>query len=313
MKTYLFSFFFQTSATTEIEQIPPKSSSDHRETSPFYNEEDSLELINALQGHSIIQLPPASSSSSLVQTPTSTNPPSTIEKIEEPNFQTREKSSSSTTTSSQVTSSDRYVSYAIHEMGDSSQERLPAFPLAEDLPVYETVQRPSQVEHILSEPVFQPNTNLAKDDDLTELDATDNLTSFSDDQHVQNQRPSNNNQQEIVDASSTDEDVDDENFNEFEQPDVTNLYRIVGEMTRHNPTLSGDDSQTYQRYDVSSTSSLSTRAHTDDVYIIPGYPGLWRPSADDLDDEHTHSSFANDADDEDEKKQSNTTVKTRVS
>lgn len=310
------SLIFQTSVTTEIEQVPPKSSDEYRETSPLYNEDDSMELINALQGHSIIHLPPASSSSSLVQTPTTTNPPTAFEKVDEPIPQTREKSSSSTTTSSQVTSSDRYVSYAIHELGDSSQERLPAFPLAADLPVYQTVQTRSEEDKIhqnLTEPAIQPNQNLAKDDDLTELDATENLTSYSDDQHVEKQRTSANNQQEIADASSTDDDVDDENFNEFEQPDVTNLYRIVGEITRQHPTLSGDDSQTYQRYDGSSTSSLSTRAHTDDVYIIPGYPGLWRPSADDLDDEHTHSSFANDADDEDEKKQSNTTVKTRVS
>lgn len=307
--TFVF-FCFQTSAVTEIEQIPAKPLGDDREASPFNVEDDSLELINALQGHSILRPP---SSSPPIQTPTNTQPLTTIEKVEEFIPLTREKSSSSTTTSSQVTSSDRYVSYAIHEMGDSSQERLPSFPLAADLPVYQTVKTPSEehrAEQILSGPAFQPNSNLVKDDDLTELDATENLTSFSDDQHVQKHHRSTKNQQEILDASSTDEDVDDENFSEFDQPDVTNLYRIVGEITQQSSTFSGDDAQTYQRYDLSSTSSMSTRAHGDDVYIIPGYPGLWRPSAD---DEHTHSSFANDADDEDEKKQATSTIKTRVS
>lgn len=304
---------FQTSAVTEIEQIPAKSLDEDREASPFNVEEDSLELINALQGHSILRPP---SSSPPVQTPANANPSTTIEKFEESVPQTREKSSSSTTTSSQVTSSDRYVSYAIHEMGDSSQERLPAFPLAADLPIYQTVKTPSEerrAQQILTQPFVQPNANLVKDDDLTELDATENLTSYSDDQHVQKQHISTKNQREIVDASSTDDDVDDENFNEFDQPDVSNLYRIVGEITQQSSTFSGDDAQTYQRYDLSNTSSISARAHGDDVYIIPGYPGLWRPSADDLDDEHTHSSFANDADDEDEKKQPTSTVKTRVS
>ncbi|CAF3910321.1 unnamed protein product, partial [Rotaria sp. Silwood2] len=48
---------------------------------------------------------------------------------------------------------------------------------------------------------------------------------------------------------------------------------------------------------------------SDDIYIIPGYAGLWRPSADD--DDSTHAPITND---EDDKQQSaTTTVKTRVS
>jgi hypothetical protein len=264
-----------------------------------------------LQGHSII-LP----SSSLTQTLTTTNRPSLIEKSDEQNLQAPEKSSSSTTTSSQITSSDRYVSYAIHEMGDSSQERLPGFPLAADIPIYQLIKTTAdenQEQQLHSEPIVSVNQNLTKDDDLTELDATENLTSYSDDVLIQKLHASAPNRQENLDASSTDEDVDDENFNEFEQPDVSNLHRIVEEATQHSPTISGEDGHTYQRYDLSSTSSTSTKPHTDDIYIIPGYPGLWKPSADDLDDDHTHSSFANDADDEDEKKQSTDTVKTRVS
>ena len=53
------------------------------------------------------------------------------------------------------------------------------------------------------------------------------------------------------------------------------------------------------------------KPQTDDIYMIPGYPGLWRPSADD--DDSSQSGLANDADDEDEKNQSTTKVKTRVS
>jgi len=306
--------FLQTSATTEIENIPSKPSTEFRESSPTNTEDDSLELIHALHGHSII-LP----SSPNIQIQTTTNQPSgstsTIEKTDEHILQVPEKSSSSTT-SSQITSSDRYVSYAIHELGDSSQERLPAFPLAADIPIYELVKTTSdenKEQQILSEPIVNVNQNLTKDDDLTELDATENLTSYSDDNLLQKLHASAPNRQDNLDASSTDEDVDDENFNEFDQHDTSNLHRIVEEITQQNNSLSGEDEQTYQRYDISSNSSISTKQQTDDIYIIPGYPGLWRPSADDLDDDRTQSSFANDADDEDEKKQSNTKVKTRVS
>jgi hypothetical protein len=198
-------------------------------------------------------------------------------------------------------------------MGDSSQERLPAFPLAADIPIYEFVKTTSdenKEQQILSEPIVNINQNLlTKDDDLTELDATENLTSYSDDILLQKLQTSIPHRKENLDASSTDEDVDDENFNEFDQHDTSNLQHIIEEITQQNNSLSGEDEQTYQRYDISSNSSISTKQQTDDIYIIPGYPGLWRPSADD----DTHSSLANDADDEDEKNPSATTVKTRVS
>jgi hypothetical protein len=285
--------------------VPSKPSIDDRELSPLNTDDDSLELINALQGHSIV-LP----SSPLAQSSTTTTQPS---QIDEQNLQAREKSSSSTTTSSQVTSSDRYVSFAIHEMGDSSQERLPSFPLAADIPIYQLVQTTpddnQEQQQLHSEPIVNVNQNQTKDDDLTELDATENLTSYSDDILIQKLQASAPHRQENLDASSTDEDVDDE----FEQSDVSNLHRIIEEASQHSPNLSGEGGETYQRYDLSSTSSTSAKPHTDDIYIIPGYPGLWRPSADDFDDDHTRSSFANDADDEDEKKQSTGTVKTRVS
>jgi hypothetical protein len=200
-------------------------------------------------------------------------------------------------------------------MGDSSQERLPAFPLAADIPIYESVKTTSdenKEQEILSKAIVNTNQNLIKDDDLTELDATENLTSYSDDILLQKLQASALNREENLDASSTDEDVDEQNFNEFEPHDVSNLHRIVGEITRQNNNVSGDYGHTYQRYDLSSNSSTSTKPQTDDVYMIPGYPGLWRPSADD-DDDDTRSSLANDADDEDEKQQSNSTVKTRVS
>ena len=202
-------------------------------------------------------------------------------------------------------------------MGDSSQERLPSFPLAADIPVYRSINTASdenreqqqQQERVQSEPIVDVNQNQTKDDDLTEFDATENLTSHSDDVLIQKLQASAQHRKENLDASSTDEDVDDE----FEQSDVSNLHRIVEEASQYSPTFSGENGQTYQRYDLSSVSSTSTKPTTDDVYIIPGYPGLWRPSADDLDDDHTHSSFANDADDEDDKKQSTGKVKTRVS
>jgi hypothetical protein len=201
-------------------------------------------------------------------------------------------------------------------MGDSSQERLPSFPLAADIPIYKLVETTSSNENkdqqILSEPIVNVNQNITKDDDLTELDATENLTSYSDDIHIQKLNTSAPKREENLDASSTDEDVDDENFNEFDQHDTLNLHRIIEDITQSH-SISGDDGQTYQRYDLSNTSSTSTKAQTDDIYMIPGYPGLWRPSADDADDDTTRSSFANDADDEDEKKQSATTVKTKVS
>ena len=305
--------FLQTSATTEIENIPSKLSTSFREVSPTNVEDDSMELIRTLQGHSI-----ALPSSPLVQTDAKTNQSSTSTSvIEKPDVQHSsgpEKSSSSTTTSSQMTSSDRYVSYAIHEMGDSSQECLPAFPIAADIPIYESINTTSngnKDKQILSEPMVNINQNITKDDDLTELDATENLTSYSDDILLQKLHFSAPNRRDNLDASSTDEDVDDENFNEYEQHDLSNLHRIFDEITQQSDSLSGGYGQTYQRYDLSSNSSTSGKAQTDDVYIIPGYSGLWRPCTDEQ--HRTNSPFGNDVDDEDEKNQSTTTVKTRVS
>ncbi|CAF0764150.1 unnamed protein product [Rotaria sordida] len=267
---------------TEIENVSSKLSTEFRESSPTNIEDDSLELIHALQGHK------------KVDTQTSQGP---------------EKSSSSTT-SSQVTSSDRYVSYAIHEMGDSSQERLPAFPVAADIPIYELVKASpdeNKEQQKLSEPIVNINQNITKDDDLTELDATENLN-YSDDVLLQKLYTSAPNRQENLDASSTDEDVDDENFSEFEQHDISNLHRIVNEVIQHNDNLSQEYGPTFQRYDVSSNSSTSTKLQSDDVYIIPGYAGLWKPSPDVNDSRHSPLTH-----DEDDKQQSAiTTVKTRT-
>ncbi|CAF0754068.1 unnamed protein product [Rotaria sordida] len=267
---------------TEIENVSSKLSTEFRESSPTNIEDDSLELIHALQGHK------------KVDTQTSQGP---------------EKSSSSTT-SSQVTSSDRYVSYAIHEMGDSSQERLPAFPVAADIPIYELVKTSpdeNKEQQKLSEPIVNINQNITKDDDLTELDATENLN-YSDDVLLQKLYTSAPNRQENLDASSTDEDVDDENFSEFEQHDISNLHRIVNEVIQHNDNLSQEYGPTFQRYDVSSNSSTSTKLQSDDVYIIPGYAGLWKPSPDVNDSRHSPLTH-----DEDDKQQSAiTTVKTRT-
>ena len=274
-----------------------RSSNDYREVSPVnVEDEDSLELIHALQGHSII-LPTAD---------------------EHPSAKPEKSSSSTTTTSSQVTSSDRYVSYAIHEMGSSSQDRLPELPVAADLPVYELVATGSnenQEAKVQSEASINPDPAATKDDDLTEFDATENLTSFSDDVLLQKLQASAPGRATRLDAaSSTDEDVDD-----FEEHDVSNLYRIVDEMTtQHSSSLSGADGQAFHRYDLLTTSSNSnesmSKPQNDDFYVIPGFPGLWRPSAD---DKSTHSPLANDADDEsqgtDDRNASNNRVKIRVS
>ncbi|CAF1210465.1 unnamed protein product [Adineta steineri] len=300
----------QSDSSLATADINPVSTSHFHEPSPANTEDDSLELIHALQGHSIV-LPSASPIQLQSAANQSSFSNSIAEKTDDQLLQAPEKSSSSTTTtSSQITSSDRYVSYAIHEMGDSSQERLPQFPIAADIPFYELNKitteenKEQQQQQVLPEPFIANNQVVIKDDDLTELDATENLTSFSDDIHLQK---NNHEGRKNEDAISTDEDVDDENFNEFEPSDISNLYRIMDEITQQNNDLSDKYDQTYQRYDISNSSSFSTKPQSDDVYIIPGYPGLWKPSADD--DDSNHSGFA---DDEDEKNQSATTVKTKT-
>ena len=207
-------------------------------------------------------------------------------------------------------------------MGDSSQERLPALPLAADMPVYESAQSISNEnkgEKVLSEPLANVNQGAGKDDDLTELDATENLTSYSDDILIQRLNASAPYGPQNFDAaSSTDEDVDEENFNAFDEHDVSHLHRIIDEVNQQSSSLSGADGQAYQRYDLITTSSHSndsaSRPTTDDLYVIPGYPGLWRPSTE---EKSSHSPLANDADDESQgnepKQSSSTRTKTRVS
>ena len=289
-------FHFQTSAKTEIENIPSKVSSVFGESSPTNTEPDSLELMHALRGHSIAL-------------------PTSPEQILQP----PEKSSSSTTTSSQVTSSDRYVSYAIHQMndspqisnsdryvsyaihqmGDSSQERLPSFPIAADLPIYRNKE-----ENRSLEPIVNIGPSIIKEDDSTEFDATENLTSNSDDVFLQKLYPSATNREKNLDTSSTDDDVDDD---EFEQHDLTDIHRIIEKLTEPEQNLSTNE-EPYQRYDLattpSSNDSSSSRQQADDIYLIPGYPGLWRPSAD-----NDSSSLPIDYDADDERKRS---TKTRV-
>ena len=237
-------------------------------------------------------------------------------------LQAPEQSSSSSQASSPVTSSDRYVSYAIHEMGDSSQERLPALPVVADMPVYAAAKGSTndeqRAEPVHADSIVNINQAATKDDDLTELDATENLTSYSDDVLLQRLHASAPNRDEHLDASSTDEDVDEENFNEFEPQDLTNLHRIIDQITQPSSSLSGADDQAYQRYDVttasSSNNSSASKPPTDDLYMIPGYPGLWRASGD---APSAPSLLANDADDEgqgssDQKPSSTSRVKTRV-
>ncbi|CAF1188336.1 unnamed protein product [Rotaria sp. Silwood1] len=225
-----------TSFKTEIENIQSKLIIDRCESSGTTTEPNSSELVHALRGHSIIL-------------------PNII-------FRPPEKSSSSTTTSSQVTSSDRYISYAIHQMNDSSQEHLPTIPLAADIPIYKNIFLKSN--NII-------NSLITKEDDSTEYDATENLTSYTDDIHDQKFNILNKNKQQHLDTSSTDDDVDEE----FEQHDLTNINQLNNNLNENN--------ESYQFYDPatspsSNNSSSSLRQQSDDVYLIPGYPGLWKPS-----------------------------------
>lgn len=181
-----------------------KPPAENQEQSSNNTEADSLELIRALRGHSMIV----------------THSPST--------------------SSSQIHHSDPYVSYAIHQLGDSSQERLPALPIVADLPVYKLP--------------IPPRSSLTREDDQTDCDATENFTSFTDDvllqrlyHHIQRDRKQ-------YDTSSTDEDIDNEHYQRYDLP----------------RTLSYDDSQR----------SSQQQQHSDDVYLIPGYPSLWQSSID---------------------------------
>ena len=237
--------------STLVHHRPSQLKLDVHETSPGNTDADSFELMHVLRGHSI----------ALPNSPLMQATDFSVHRIER---------SPSSTMSSQVTSSDRYVSYAIHEMGDSSQDRLPALPMASDLPLY-----------------VKDEAICAKEDDLTELDATENLTSYSDEVLMQRLYRSVQHRDEHLDASSTDEDVDDA----FEHND-----RLTG------PSNSADNNdEMYQRFDLATTpssnddSSTSSRQQADDIYLIPGYPGLWRPSAD---NENSQSPVNYDADDE---------------
>jgi hypothetical protein len=183
-------------------------------------------------------------------------------------------------------------------MGDSSQERLPAFPLAADLPIYKNFE-----ENTLPKPLV--SSHQTKEDDSTEFDATDNFTSYSDDILLQRLQTSITNRQKRFDASSTDDDVDDE----IEQHDLTDLEHIIDKLAQPSSSVSRDEGP-YQRYDLATTpssndsSSSSSRQRPGDIYYIPGYSGLWRPLGD---NDHTNLSVDYDADDE-----RKTTTKTRV-
>ncbi|CAF1092250.1 unnamed protein product [Rotaria sordida] len=241
-----------TSFITETENTSSKLIIDRCESSATNTEPDSLELVHALQGHSIIQH----------------NEPQQLFHLPEKSF--------SSTTSSQLTSSDRYVSYAIHQMDNSSQEHLPTIPLVADIPIYKDTN-----ENVLYEPIVIVNRSIIKEDDLTEFDAIDNLTSYTDDLFSRKFSTLDENkqqEQQYLDTSSTDDDVDDE----FEQNDLTNIHHIIDQLEQSNNNLNGND-ETYQCYDLatspsSNNSSSSLRQQSDDVYLIPGYPGLWRPS-----------------------------------
>jgi len=185
-------------------------------------------------------------------------------------------------------------------MGDSSQERLPSFPIVADIPIYKTIE-----EDVLLKPIIIDNQSILKEDDSTEFDATENLTSYSDDLLLQRLHTSAMNRQKNFDTSSTDDDVDEE----IEQHDLTDLERLLDKLTVQN-TSSNVNEEAYQRYDLATTSSSndsssSPRQQPDDIYFIPGYSGLWRPSSN-----NDNKNLPIDYDADDERK---TATKTRVS
>lgn len=262
--------YFQVSVKTEIENTSSRLSADVGESSATNTEPDSSELIEALRIHNIAQLD-----------------------LPQPVAQRPEKSSSSTT-SSQVTSSDRYVSYVIHEMGDSSQDRLPAVPIEADIPIYRNSNRNNQIR-----PNVDHNQSITKEDDSTEFDATENLTSYTDDALNQKLFKLKNDEDRSLNTSITDDDVDDE----FEHNDLMNpLDKSTDKLAESNSLLNvNEDADTC--YDLAITpssnqSSSSSRQQLDDVYIIPGFPGLWRPSTSKF---SSNSPKAYDADDESRK------------
>lgn len=173
-------------------------------------------------------------------------------------------------------------------MGDSSQERLPSFPIAADIPIY---------KYIDEEPPPKPPVSSArlKEDDSTEFDATDNYNSHSDEILLQKLQMAAMKRQRKFNASSTDEDVDEE----LEQHDLTNLEEIIDKLAQPASTFSINE-EPYQHYELATTpssneSSASLKQPPDDVYYIPGYSGLWRPSED---DDHEDMTVDYDADDE---------------
>ncbi|CAF3696841.1 unnamed protein product, partial [Didymodactylos carnosus] len=228
--------------------------------------------------------------------------------------------SSTTTSASQITSSDRYVSYAIHELGDSSVEQLSAaIPINADLPIFKNTNsdtsaqadaqiKEQDVSDMVNLPVIgqqQPAPSKNKHqhqhdmDDATEFDATENITYSPnvDDENLASDQIKKISKKQH--GSSTDEDADEdimENVDNSEQnlrqQGHENIYRIVREIASYSPD------EAYRRYDTSSRDSSSAPAQTDDVFLIPGFPGLWRGPDKDSSTQEEQSSFDDDADDE---------------
>jgi hypothetical protein len=173
-------------------------------------------------------------------------------------------------------------------MGDSSLERLPAFPLAADLPIYRSCEENASPKPFASS--YQ-----TKEEDSTEFDATDNLTSYSDESLMRRLETSAANQQKDFDPSSTEDDVDEE----IEQHDLTDLDHIIDKLAQPSSTSISRHDESYQRYDQAVTlssndsSTSSPRQRLDDIYYIPGYSGLWRPFG-----SNENASVDYDADDE---------------
>ncbi|CAM4794991.1 unnamed protein product [Rotaria magnacalcarata] len=256
-----------TSIRTKIENMSTKRSADFCESSATNTEPNSFELIHALRNHSIAL---SNVTSQILHPP---------------------ERSSTSPASSHVTSSDRYVSYAIHQMGDSSEERLPAIPIAAGIPIYKNLN-----EYVVYEPIVVTNRSMTKEDDSTEFDATENLTLYTDDLFTQKLCELDASRDDIdLNVSSTDDDVDEE----FDRNDLTNIDHMNDKLTEQNTDLNVDE-DVYPSYDRATTpssnnSSSSSRQQLDYIYIIPGYPGLWRPSANTC---SSTSPKAYDADDE---------------
>lgn len=149
--------------------------------------------------------------------------------------------------SSSSSISDHYVTYAIHRFDETS----------DDISLCKNFQR----------------IIMKKDEDPTELDATENLTSLSDEVFLQNDSNSEISPRKTnwSSNSSTDDDVDPNDSTDLSMKKLTSSFQRY-RFSQSESTNEG-------------SSSLS-KEKPEEFYLIPGFPGLWRTS-----NEHLNVNF----------------------